>query len=472
MDGMLAFLLSFFVAWAALPGPVAELPAHRNGLATSQTARLPGQDFALLRHTGGCDFAIERFGPDLTERWSTPLAYEARSAMGNMAYAGRAPGCLLKAYTPVWGPLVALSTAGSEIRVFAVQDKGVVIDRIAPATGETSRSDLLVSGGNHHLRLHAATGNLVVVTHHAGDAPTEARFYGPDLQQRGQAAWPESSDDYWRQYSVDAKGRLYVLEHLENGTWHVHQVLPDGTRKTLSWYEVHPSEGVPAWGHDDGGVVTVAVRSGDKAGAKDELIVTSMNFEKQRFRWQSVAGMSWLYPGVDDKSLRRTDQFHLLHQTNGDVVILSQFFAPWGMQTMGAVPYEGLWREPADDKGGMVVGNLRALCLDQQGRAKWVTDLPINQKSSDFVIQVGGGVAFHQSGTSLRLAYREFADANSLQVKDLSLTTGAVTSVAAFPFSFGNWGRDLTLLQPEQMVILTNEGLEGRTLQLHAVPLK
>lgn len=469
---MIWTLLLFAVAWAELPGPVVEVGLHRNGLATSQTGRLPGQDFAMLRHQEGCKFSVERYGPDLTERWTTPLTYEARLAMGNMVYSGRAPGCLLKSYTPVWGPLIALSTAGSEIRVFAVQDKGVVVDRIKPKDGATTRSDLLVAGGNHHLRLHRETGRMVVITHHAGDAATEARFYGPDLKQLGQAAWPESSDQYWRQYSVDAKGHLYVLEHLENATWHVHQIKPDGTRKTLSWYEVHPQEGVPAWGHDDSGQVYVAVRSGDKASAKDELVVTALDFTKGRFRWQSVGGMSWLLPEIDDKSLRRTDQFYVLPQQNGDVVVVSQFFAPWGITMSGAVPYEGLWREPVDDKGGWLLGSLRVVTLDKKGQVKWVTDLPMNQKSSDYVMQMGGGVRFHQTGTTLRLAWREFSDANSIQVKDLNLTTGAVTSVAAFPFSFGNWGRDLTLLQPEQMVILTMEGLEVRTGQLHAVPLK
>ncbi len=469
---MLWTLLFFVLAWADLPGTQVELPLHRNGLATSQSARLPGQDFALLRHTGGCDFAVERFGPDLTQRWTTPLAYEPRMAMGNMAYAGRAPGCLLKAYTPIWGPLIALSTAGAELRVFAVQEKGVVVDRITPKDGSSTRTDLLLAGGNHHLRLHEPTGRLVVITHHAGDAPTEARFYDAGLEQVGQAAWPESSDDYWRQYSVDAKGQLYVLEHLENGTWHVHQVKPDGTRKTLSWYEVHKQEGVPAWGHDDKGQVYVAVRSGEKASAKDELIVTALDFTNSRFRWQSVAGMSWLLPGVDDKSLRRTDQFFVLPQTNGDVVIVSQFFAPWGMSMGGAVPYEGLWREPVDDKGGWALGNLRVLCVDKKGQAKWVSEVPINQKSSDYVMQMGGGVVMHQTGTKLRLAWREFADANSIQVKDLDLATGGVTPVASWPFAFGNWGRDLTILQPNQVVMMTMEGLEGRTGHLYAVPLK
>jgi hypothetical protein len=215
----------------------------------------------------------------------------------------------------------------------------------------------------------------------------------------------------------------------------------------------------------------VAVRSGDKASAKDELVVTALDFTKGRFRWQSVGGMSWLLPDVEDKSLRRTDQFYVLPQQNGDVVVVSQFFAPWG-KALGAVPYEGLWREPADDKGGMVLGNLRVVALDKKGQARWVSDVPINQKSTDAVIQMGGGVRYHQTGNTLRLAWREFADANSIQVKDMDLTTGAVTTVAAFPFSFGNWGRDLTLLQPEQMVILTMEGLEMRTGQLHAVPLK
>jgi len=313
---------------------------------------------------------------------------------------------------------------------------------------------------------------MVVVTHHAGDAATEARFFGPDLRQLGQAAWQESNKEYWRQYSVDAKGHLYVLEHLENGTWHVHQVKADGTRKTLSWYEVHPHEGVPAWGHDDKGQVWVAVRSGEKSGAKDELVVTALDFTNQRFRWQSVGGMSWLLPDVDDKSLRRTDQYFVLPQTNGDVIVVSQFFAPWGITMFGAVPYQGLWREPVDDKGGWLLGNLRVVCLDKKGQAKWVTDVPIHQKSADHIMQMGGGVNLHQTGTTLRLAWREFSDANSIRVKDLSLTTGAVTSVAEFPFSFGNWGRDLTLQQPGQMVIMTMEGLEMRTGKIHAVPLK
>ena len=464
-------LLFFVVALAEMPGPVVEVVSHRNGLATSQTAPLSGQDFAILRHDGGCEFAIERYGPDLAARWSTPLAYEARMKMGNMAYAGRTPGCLLKAYTPVWGPLIALSTAGKEIRVFAVQDKGVVVDRVKPTGGETTREELLVAGGNHHLRLHQDSGHLVVITHHAGDQSTEARFYGPDLRQRGQAAWLESNKQYWRQYSVDSKGRLYVMEHLENGTWQVHQVLADGTRKTLNWYEVHGQEGVPAWGHDDGGQVYVAVRSGKKASAKDELVVTALDFQSQRFRWQTVGGMSWLFPDVDEKALRRTDQFFVLPQANGDIVVLSQFFAPWGMQMTGAVPYQGLWREPADDKGGMALGNLRAVCLDKEGQVRWVSDVPMAQRSTDVIMQVGGGFTFLQTGSTLRLAWREFSEANTIQVKDLSLTTGAVTAVAAFPFSLGNWGRDLTILQPGQMVIMTMMGLDMREAQLRALPL-
>ena len=470
---MLWTLLFFVAAWAELPGPMIEVELHRNGLASSQTAHLPGDDFAMLRHRDGCEFSVERYGPDLTERWSVPLAYEPRmKKLGNLLYGGRTPGCLVKMYTPVWGSLIALSTAGSEFRVFAVQEKGVVVDRISPKDGTTQREDLLVAGGNHHLRLHEGTGRLVVITHHAGDTPTEARFYGPDLKQLGQAAWSESSDQYWRQYSVDAKGLLYVLEHLEDGTWHVHQVKPDGTRKTLSWYEVNPREGVPAWGHDDSGQVYVAVRSGMKAAAKDELVVTALDFKNQRFRWQKVAGMSWLFPEVDDKLLRRTDQFFVLPQKNGDVVVISQFFAPWGMQYTGAVPYEGLWREPADDKGGWLIGNLRIVTLDKEGQARWASDIPVNQKSEDYTLQVGGGFQMRPSGTTLRLAWREFSDANSIQVKDLDLTTGGVTPVASFPFRFANWGRDLTLLQEDQMVILTQEGLQVHTGQLRAIPLK
>jgi hypothetical protein len=465
-------LLFFVVAWAELPGPVSEVPIHRNGLATSQTARLTGQDFAMLRHIGGCEFAVERYGPDLTQRWSTPLAYEPRMALGDMAYMGRAPGCLLKAYTPIWGPLVALSTAGSELHVFAVQEKGVVVDRVKQGDGSATRQDLFVAGGNHHLRLNRKSGHLVVITHHPKGAATEARFYGPDLRQRGQAAWTESKDQYWRQYSVDAKGRLYVMEHLENGTWHVHQVLADGTRKTLSWYEVHPNEGVPTWGHDDKGQVYVAVRSGERAFAKDELVVTALDFKKARFRWQTVGGMGWLFPDVDDKSLRRTDLFVLLPQPNGDVVILSQFFAPWGIQMAGAVPYDGLWREPVDEKGGFVLGNLRVVCLNKQGQTRWVSEVAISQRSSDAAMQIGGGFAYHQTGSTLRLAWREFSDANSIQVKDLSLNDGAITSVTEFPFSGGNWGRDLTILQPNQMVIVTQQGFEGRKAQIHALPLK
>ncbi len=85
---MLWTLLLFVVARAELPGPVIEVGLHRNGLATSQTGRMPGDDFAMLRHREGCEFSVERYGPDLTERWSTPLAFEPRMALGQMVYAG------------------------------------------------------------------------------------------------------------------------------------------------------------------------------------------------------------------------------------------------------------------------------------------------------------------------------------------------------------------------------------------------
>ncbi len=478
---MLWSLLFFVMAWAGWPGESVDVGIHRNGLATSQTARLPGQDFALLRHVEGCEFAIERYGPDLAARWSTPLGYEARMAMGNAAYAGQTPGCLLKAYTPIYGPLIQLHASGKEVRVFAVQDTGVVVDRIKPATGETTRETLMPPVGNAHVRVHPRSGHVIVISHHGRDLPTEARFFGPDLRQVGQAAWSESDETLWRQYSLDSSGRLYVLEHLEDSTWHVHQVRPDGTRRTLSWYDLHDHQGVPVWTHDAAGQVVVAVRSGDSAANKEELVVTALDFKSSRFRWQVVGGMSWLFPTADAKELRLADPFDLVLAADGSLVVLSQVFAVRrrdysGLGFLGSfvsLPYDGLYRLPATGKTQWRLGEIQAVSLDRKGQVRWVQRIPLEQKKhDDYWHQVGSGYSYSLSTRSLRLVYREVPGLDpSLVVKDLSLADGALSEVARYPVPLlSNWARDLALLQPSQLVLLTMSEL--RTAQLRAVPLE